>query len=146
MPLDSLKLGAFEPSTNITDALATIVKERAEYNVQAVVLVTDGDYTAGKDPMTGAANLPIPLFTIGVGDSTEQKDILIGAVVANEVALQGTSIPIQAAIHSMGFDNRRHRHANRRQPNRGDSATDSSQRNTRLLRRIFRHPSNTGYS
>ncbi|HET7152597.1 MAG TPA: hypothetical protein VFJ29_02450, partial [Candidatus Kapabacteria bacterium] len=104
--LDSLgNFSASSATTNISSALNAIEKTRTEQNVQAVVLVTDGEYTAGENPLNTAENIPVPVYAIGIGDSSEQRDIRINSVITNDVALLGATVPIDVTIHSKGFDN-----------------------------------------
>src|SRR5579883_687314 len=104
--LDSLgNFIATGATTNISAALNAIEKTRTEQNVQAVVLVSDGEYTAGENPTSTSENIPVPVYTIGIGDSSEQRDIRISSVITNDVALLGSTIPIVVNVHSMGFDN-----------------------------------------
>ena len=48
----------------------------AASNLQAVVLITDGNSTTGMNPLYEAQELAVPVFTVGVGDTTDQKDLL----------------------------------------------------------------------
>ncbi|KAB2843852.1 MAG: hypothetical protein F9K45_05540, partial [Melioribacteraceae bacterium] len=44
-------------------------------NIVSAVLISDGIITDGSTPVYEAAKLPFPLFTIGVGDTTDRNDI-----------------------------------------------------------------------
>src|SRR5208337_3137782 len=70
-------------------------------------LVTDGVFTAGKNPLYVAEALGIPVHTIGVGDTAEQKDVLVDRVVANSLAYAEEKVPVEATIRSNGYQNQR---------------------------------------
>jgi hypothetical protein len=85
---DSLKLNG--EVTDIAEALKSIKQTSASSNLQAVVLITDGNSTVGMNPLYEAEELGVPVFTIGVGDTSEQKDILIRKVLTNEITYNNT--------------------------------------------------------
>lgn len=103
--VDSLRrFNAGGMATDISAALRAAVKDRDAENIQAVVLVSDGRFTAGSDPRSFAADLPLPIYTIGIGDSSDPKDVSISSVIANSSVLLGNSLPVDVQIHSTGFD------------------------------------------
>jgi hypothetical protein len=95
---------AFAGETTDLSAVFSQLKDRlVKDNIQAGIIVTDGDYTVGKNPLYDAKSLGIPLYAVGVGDTNEQKDILVEKVVTNNVAFAETKVPVQATIRSSGF-------------------------------------------
>jgi hypothetical protein len=102
---DSLTLRG--EATDIAKAFRTIIRTSNSSNIQAVALITDGNSTVGMNPLYEAEELGIPVFTIGIGDTSEQKDILIRKVLTNEIAYAGTKVPVNAMIHSAGFSGER---------------------------------------
>ena len=98
---DSLTLNG--EATDIAEALKSIKRTSASSNLQAVVLITDGNSTVGMNPLYEAEELGVPVFTIGVGDTSEQKDILIRKVLTNEITYVGTKVPVHVMVHSAGF-------------------------------------------
>ena len=90
-------------TTNLSAAFAELKERIARENIQAVVLVSDGNYTEGKNPLYDAVALHLPVFTVGVGDTSEQKDILVERVVTNDLAYAETRIPVDVTIKSSGF-------------------------------------------
>ena len=91
--------------TNISDALAQLKDRLSRQNIQSVVLVSDGNYTAGKNPLYDAEGLGIPVYTVGVGDTVEQKDVLIKNVVTNNIAYAETRVPVDVTVKSSGYHN-----------------------------------------
>ncbi|MBI1803393.1 MAG: VWA domain-containing protein [Ignavibacteriae bacterium] len=89
--------------TNLSDALDGIKSRMTTDNIQAAVLISDGNYTAGKNPLYSAEALGVPLFTVGVGDTIEQKDVLIEKVTTNAVAYAETRVPVDVTVKSSGY-------------------------------------------
>ncbi len=108
-------LEAFEPeslqlngeTTNLSDAFSSLKTLLTKENIQAAVLISDGIYNAGKNPIYDAAALGIPVYTVGIGDTNEQKDILIEKIATNNIAYAETRIPVDATIKSSGYDGER---------------------------------------
>ncbi|MCZ6774930.1 MAG: hypothetical protein O7D34_00555 [Ignavibacteria bacterium] len=102
---DSLELT--EDATDISAALQALEKEKERYNIHAAVLFTDGSYNSGRNPIYDAEQLGIPIYTVGIGDTTEQKDVLITKVATNDRVYNETSVPVDVTIKSSGFDGER---------------------------------------
>lgn len=77
--------------------------KQSEINAASVVLIGDGIITDGVNPLYSAAKLNVPFFTIGVGDTTERKDIEIGSVLFNKFVYAGNETIIKADILNDGF-------------------------------------------
>ena len=93
--------------TNISDALSGLKPLLAKENIQSVLLVSDGNYTIGKNPLYDAEALGIPVYTIGVGDTSEQQDIVVENISTNALAYSGMRTPADVVIRSSGYDGMR---------------------------------------
>jgi hypothetical protein len=102
---DSLRFDGGE--SDISRALQEAWEAGAEENLRSVVLVTDGVFTAGKNPLYAARALGVPVHVVAVGDSTEKKDVLVSRVLANSIAYLESTLPVDVTVRSAGFDGRR---------------------------------------
>ena len=91
--------------TDIDRALTKLKENIQSHNVQAAFLISDGNYTSGKNPIHEAEALGIPVYTIGVGDTNEQKDILIQKVSTNAVVYAESRVPVDVIVASAGIEN-----------------------------------------
>ncbi|MEE9225221.1 MAG: hypothetical protein V3U68_03385 [Bacteroidota bacterium] len=94
-------------ATNLAQALTVLAEESEERNIQGVILITDGNYNVGQNPLYAAETLGKPLYTIGIGDSSEQKDLLISKLLTNNIAYVDSKIPVSVTIKSSGFGGER---------------------------------------
>ncbi len=101
LSVDSIHFNGGE--TDLGEALETVKKKYGEKNLQAVLLMSDGSYTTGQNPLYDAEALGAPVYTIGIGDSTEKKDLIVKKIVANEIAYVESAVPVDATIQSAGF-------------------------------------------
>jgi hypothetical protein len=91
-----------EGSTNFSNIFSGIKKD--EQNVSAITIISDGVITEGSNPVYTAEKMGIPVFTIGLGDSTRRNDIEIKNVLFNEYIYAGTPTSILATIVNKGFE------------------------------------------
>lgn len=99
---DSLRFNGAE--TDISAALEAAWKDNARKNLAGVVLVTDGVFTTGKNPLYAAQSLGVPVHVVAVGDSAEKKDLILGRVLTNTIAYVESSIPVDVSLRSAGFE------------------------------------------
>ena len=102
---DTLSLN--DDATDISGALQGLQSESQRARIDAAVILTDGSYTLGENPLHVAEQLGIPLYTVGIGDSSVQKDLLVSGIAANELVYSGTRAPVDARIKSAGFGSER---------------------------------------
>jgi len=106
--LESLEKDSLQFSGEVTDvasALQQLREQRTHGNIQAAVLISDGEYTVGKNPVAIVDALGIPLYTVGVGDTLEQRDLLIANVTTNNIVYAQTRVPVDVQVRSSGFTN-----------------------------------------
>lgn len=100
--LDSLAFT--DPGTDITAALESVTRTGSTPPPQAILLLSDGNPTLGRNPLHIAATLPSPVYTVGIGDTSEQQDLLLTRVTANTIVYAGTVTPVDVRIKSAGFN------------------------------------------
>ena len=66
----------------------------------AVVLVTDGNATTPVNPLYEAQALGVPVFTVGVGDTNDPRDLRVSSLLSNATAYAGTRVPVNVVVHS----------------------------------------------
>lgn len=100
----SEKINFSESQTNFMSIIENIKKNNSQIN--SAVILSDGIITDGIDPTYKAEKLQIPIFTIGIGDSTQKKDIQIYNVLYNQVIYADRPTTIEVAVKKYGFENR----------------------------------------
>ncbi|MDO8549398.1 MAG: hypothetical protein Q7S39_04485 [Ignavibacteria bacterium] len=90
-----------EGGTNFSNIFSFIDKQNK--NISSVTIISDGVITDGSNPLYTAEKLNIPVFTIGVGDSSKRKDIEIRNVLFNEYIYAETPTTILTTINNTGF-------------------------------------------
>lgn len=88
--------------SDINSMLKSIENNYEGMNLGAVVLVSDGIYNNGISPTFRSYSYPI--YTVGVGDTTVKKDLLIKSLRYNKISYQGSQFPLIAEISSQGYN------------------------------------------
>ena len=104
-PVDSLSFD--QDGTDIAEALSTVQHEDPRLHTNAVLLLSDGNVTLGQNPLGVASSFPVPIVTVALGDSSEQRDVVLQRVASNSVVYSGTPTPVQAVIHASGYESAR---------------------------------------
>jgi len=102
IPVDSLsKINFSDGATNISNIFTSIQKD--EVNFSSIILLSDGVFTTGNNPYYSAVKTGVPVFTIGIGDTTRKKDVEIKKVLYNELVYVESPTTIAATIQNFGF-------------------------------------------
>ena len=84
--------------SNISNLLKSVYDLYSNQNLGAVILATDGIYNEGSNPIYTGTKLAAPIFTVALGDTTPQKDVLIKRVFHNKIAYLGDKFSIQIDV------------------------------------------------
>jgi hypothetical protein len=93
---DSARFNA--KKTNIGSAFDYINNTYAKQNIGAVVLASDGIYNRGSNPAYKTVNNHSPVYTLGMGDSSIKKDIILKSANSNAIAYLNNSFPVEINI------------------------------------------------
>lgn len=88
-------------STNLQRVIEHISENETE--AVAFVMLSDGIYTRGRNPIFSAQSLSSPIFTIPVGDTIEVQDVRISNIDFNHIAYTNTSETIRVNIEQVGY-------------------------------------------
>jgi hypothetical protein len=86
-------------STNISAVLNYNLAQRFR-NVAASVIISDGIYNEGINPLSIVDNQKHPIYTIGTGDTSIKKDLMVKQVLHNSVAYLGSQFPVRIEIQA----------------------------------------------
>ncbi|MCB0559382.1 MAG: VWA domain-containing protein [Lewinellaceae bacterium] len=90
--------GYTDKLSNLSDVLSTVYDLYSNQNLGAVILATDGIYNEGSNPLYLSTQLGAPVFTIALGDTTAQRDLIAKRVFHNRIAYLGDKFSVQVDI------------------------------------------------
>lgn len=91
------------PRTDISSALEEIRTSLRDKNMRSVLLISDGQYNTGRNPVYVAADYEIPIHTLVIGDTLQQQDLMIARAVTNDLAYVGQEIPVDVSLLLQGY-------------------------------------------
>jgi len=98
---DINKLGFSGTSTNIAKVFKT--SDKANGNIKAGILITDGIYNVGENPKSMKIPTDFPIFTIGIGDSVNKADPRVVKINSPESIKLGDTLSIIADVIPVGL-------------------------------------------
>lgn len=99
--LDSLKFD--QPFTNIESALAEASRLGTDAQASFAILLTDGNYNEGGNPVDVARSLSFPVCSIGIGDSIQTSDVVVREVIPAPSIYAGKKSVVRAVVSSFGY-------------------------------------------
>jgi len=103
-PLPYERIDASGKETDLNGIFTLVSDSLRRSNVRAVVILSDGQYNTGSNPLFEAEKLSVPVYTVGFGDSTEPRDLSVQQIFTNEIAYVGTELPVEVRLKSAGYD------------------------------------------
>ena len=100
------EFNASERGSDYGMLIKTLKSNYINKNIGAVLLLGDGIYNQGQNPVNISANLKFPVYTVGVGDTTLQADAAIRSVRTNKVAFLKNKFPIEIELKFSRLKNR----------------------------------------
>lgn len=102
---DSLPFTYNDNATDISSGLETIMTSLENENVGAIILSSDGIYNQGISPLSLSYPFKGSLYSVGLGDTTTQRDALVARVFANKVVYLGDPFAIRTDIAAFSCQN-----------------------------------------
>ncbi|MCB0487017.1 MAG: VWA domain-containing protein [Cyclobacteriaceae bacterium] len=94
----------FDQSTSdLNGAVRDIVGKYEGKNLAGVVVYSDGIYNSGSSPLYSPTRMPV--YTVGIGDTTERIDVVLRNVLYNKIAYEGNQFPLRAEVMIHGLQN-----------------------------------------
>ena len=93
---EGLKFSFADKTTNISSAIEQIANVYTNQNLGAIILATDGIYNEGSNPVYLKNELNVPVYTIGLGDTTVRRDLQLSNVIYNRTVFRGDYFPVKA--------------------------------------------------
>lgn len=84
-----------EKTTNIAELFEAVETKFYNRNIGALILSSDGVYNEGFNPVYSAENTNYPIYTIALGDTTIQPDIVLKESIANKITFLNNKFPIE---------------------------------------------------
>ena len=98
--IDSLRFN--EKSTELNSVIKQIDMTD---NISSIVIISDGIINQNINPEAELKNLPFPIFTVGIGDTTESADLIVEQIVSNNFIYAGRESELEIIIRNNDLAN-----------------------------------------
>jgi hypothetical protein len=85
--------------TDITNLFNELSERYSHKNVGGLIIASDGIYNRGINPVYSSNQFNFPIYTIALGDTNLQKDIIINKVNYNRIAYLGNEFPVEIIVN-----------------------------------------------
>lgn len=96
-----------QKTTDISGALQEVLASYKDRNLGAIILSSDGNFNEGMNPLYIPINTSAAIYTIGLGDSTRPKDILVNRIYANKIVTHNSIFEISADLSAVKLNNQK---------------------------------------
>lgn len=87
-----------EKETHISALFTTLETRLAGRNAGALVLISDGIYNRGINPVSLLDRINMPVYSVTCGDTTLKRDLVLAEVNYNRIAYLGNTFPVEIVI------------------------------------------------
>jgi len=92
-----------EKETDISNLISEIENNFSNQNIGALIIVSDGIYNKGANPIYASEKLNFPIYPVAMGDTSEIKDIAIQKINHNQLAYLGNIFPAEVIVSAKNF-------------------------------------------
>jgi hypothetical protein len=106
---DDENIDFFDRVTNMSEIFRELDARYSNRNFGAAIIAGDGIYNRGTNPVYAATNVTYPIYTIAMGDTVPQRDLIVKQVNHNRITYLGNRFPVEIvveAIESRGITSR----------------------------------------
>ncbi len=86
--------------TDMSEILNSLDVLYTNRNVGAVVIASDGIFNRGQNPLFRASNLMFPIYTIALGDTIPQRDLIISNIRHNRITYLNNIFPLEVTVEA----------------------------------------------
>lgn len=94
-------------ATDVSNIFEKVSQKMIGKNLAALVLISDGQSNLGSSPERFASFYDVPIFTVGIGDPADQKDLAVSRILTNEITYAKSAVPVDVDITAYGFKGKR---------------------------------------
>lgn len=94
-----------EKRSAYSDVIQSVYNNHFNENIGALLLIGDGIYNQGENPLNVARQLTYPVYTLALGDTTVYRDVRVAAIRINRNAFSGNKFPVEIDVRYQGMPN-----------------------------------------
>ena len=96
--IEGLTTDFSDKQTDFSDLQDEIQARYTNRNIGAVIIASDGLFNKGSNPVYAFDQQKFPIYTIAMGDTNVQKDLVISRVNYNRICYLGNQFPLEIVV------------------------------------------------
>ncbi len=95
-----LKTNFSEKITDISSVMEEVNTRYANRNIGALIIATDGIYNRGSNPFYATQKFRFPIYSVGLGDTSSHRDIILKKITYNQSVFVGDKFPVEILVEA----------------------------------------------
>ncbi|PID57293.1 MAG: hypothetical protein CR986_09180 [Ignavibacteriae bacterium] len=104
--IKNLEADSLSFNDNSTEFFSIFEKLKSEKNISSAVIISDGIVNEGLNVQNKFSEFDFPVFTLGIGDTSDNKDISIEQIKTNEFVYSNRETKIEIIVSNKHFQNK----------------------------------------
>ncbi len=96
-----------ETATDFSNMFKEIRTRSMNRNIGAMIVMSDGLYNKGSNPLNSTRDFRFPLYTVALGDTNLNRDLFFGKVQYNKATFLGNKFPVEVSVRASRLQNSR---------------------------------------
>ncbi len=92
-----------DKETDLSNLFRTLDINYSNQNIGALVLISDGIYNKGSNPLYLSEKQNYPVYTLAMGDTSEFRDLAILKINHNQLSYSGNNFPVEVVIQAKKY-------------------------------------------
>lgn len=89
-----------ESSTDFSRIFTELKNRYYKRNLQGIVIISDGIYNAGINPLNALQKVQAPVYTVALGDTSDKTDLAVNSLIGNREVLLNNYFPVELSIRA----------------------------------------------
>ena len=92
-----------QKQTNLSGTIDELYNRYDNLNLGALIIASDGIFNQGSNPVYNQRKLKTHIYTVALGDTSIQKDVILKKVRYNRTAFLGNNFPLEIDLSAYGY-------------------------------------------
>lgn len=87
-------------TTNISSSLEYVTEVYEDQNLGAIILLSDGIYNSGRNPIYSDLDMDAPIHTVAFGDTSQRRDVLVKNILHNRIVYSNDRFLVEVDVQA----------------------------------------------
>lgn len=87
-------------TTDISNSLEYVTEIYEDQNLGAIILLSDGIYNSGRNPIYSDLDMDAPIHTVAFGDTSQRRDVLVKNILHNRIVYSNDRFLVEIDVQA----------------------------------------------